>query len=91
MIYPYVEEPPLSHSGSKGPLSRAGRVSLSIRLNDGHSAHLIKDGRRSYSPRITMPTDTDKRRTVRRTIAHRDIRKMSAAEMSLAYYWDKNL
>jgi len=26
----------------------ASVVSLSIRLNDGHAAHLIKDGRRSH-------------------------------------------
>ena len=34
--------------------SLVARVSLSIRLNDGHAAHLIKDGRRSHSRRIAI-------------------------------------
>jgi len=50
--------------------SLVARVSLSIRLNDGHAAHLIKDGRRSHSRRITIPTGTDVRQTSHYATSH---------------------
>jgi len=53
-----VARGPPGCSGWRGPRVRAALVvSLSIRLNGGHAAHLIKDGRRSHSRRITMSSD----------------------------------